>query len=66
MLRHSSKRSCPGYHGQAWPITSPRSAGFPPTPTPTPTPTPGPTPQPPISPVSPPSRTSLNWIGKCG
>ena len=20
MLRHSSKRSCPGYHGQAWPI----------------------------------------------
>ena len=21
MLRHSSKRSCPGYHGRPWPIT---------------------------------------------
>ena len=24
MLRHSSKRSCPGYHGQPWPITGSR------------------------------------------
>ena len=23
MLRHFSRRSCPGYHGQVWPITCP-------------------------------------------
>ena len=28
MLRPSSKRSCPGYHGQAWPITGPDPLGL--------------------------------------
>ena len=33
VLRHSSKRSCPGYHGQPWPITMlDRAHGVPPPP----------------------------------